>query len=443
MNNQSKNLTTRQKEILSLLRKGLTNSEICRTLNISANTVKVHLANIYKALEVTNRTEAVSTDIAEKATKPTADDDIHVAITGSDGLAATSLAKGLSLSIVEGLHHYHLFRIKDSVASQPPPTYQIQVTGTPGKDDSLFVTLYRGDTSEILWSISQKIGDGDDIQLLASQIAIQLFNHMVSSAARTYETDKGKSPQWWYASCFANFQTESGSRESFDEIVSTLEALSREENHHTYAAYSLVSAYYAAINESWGDAEQYGARIGEIACSEMRRNPYSIYSQFMMALYNIVIGNKSEAIAYFLQILDANPQDFRARRMLAQIYLLVGKEDKALLLLNENERFLPESPGQPFQSTSRAFIYFLQGKFAESEEVARQVLLFHPETPLARLILIACSNKKGDFEQSDKHIRKFFEYHPHFRKSDLEHLLSGIAPSKKDVILDCINNVFP
>lgn len=443
MKDQSKLLTSRQKEILSLLRKGLTNSEICRTLNISTNTVKVHLANIYKTLEVTNRTEAVSTNIAEGTSRLATDDDIHIAITGCDGLSGTPLAKGLSLAIVEALHHYHLFRIKDSIESQPAPTYQIQVTGTPEKDENLFVTLYRGDTSEILWSVSQKIGDGDDIQFLASQITIQLFNHMVSSAAHTYETDKEKFPQWWYASCYANIQTESGSRESFDEIVSTLEALHREDNHHAYVAHSLASAYYVAINESWVDAERYGAKIGEIACSEMRKNPYSIYSQFMMALYNIVIGNKSEAIAYFLQILDANPHDFRSRRMLAQIYLLVGKEDKALVLLNENERFLPESSGQPFQSTPRAFIYFLQGRFAESEEVARQVLLFHPETPLARLILIACNNKKGDFEQSDRHIRKFFEYHPHFKKSDLEHLLSGIAPSKKDVILDSIKNVFP
>ena len=118
MKDQSKLLTSRQKEILSLLRKGLTNSEICRALNISANTVKVHLANIYKALEVTNRTEAVSTDITKSARRQTTDDDIHITITGCDGLTATPLAKGLSLAIVEALHHYHLFRIKDSIESQ-------------------------------------------------------------------------------------------------------------------------------------------------------------------------------------------------------------------------------------------------------------------------------------------------------------------------------------
>ena len=144
MKDQSKLLTSRQKEILSLLRKGLTNSEICSTLNISTNTVKVHLANIYKTLEVTNRTEAVSTNIAEGTSRLATDDDIHIAITGCDGLSGTPLAKGLSLAIVEALHHYHLFRIKDSIESQPAPTYQIQVTGTPEKDENLFVTLSRG-----------------------------------------------------------------------------------------------------------------------------------------------------------------------------------------------------------------------------------------------------------------------------------------------------------
>ncbi|WP_367273763.1 tetratricopeptide repeat protein [Fibrobacter sp.] len=162
-----------------------------------------------------------------------------------------------------------------------------------------------------------------------------------------------------------------------------------------------------------------------------------------MGVYNIVIGNKSEAIAYFKQILKANPEDFRTRSMLAQIYLLTGKEDKALHLFNENERYLPESAGMALQSTTKAFIYYLQEKYDESEEVAAQVVLFHPETPLARLIVIACKNRKGDFEQSESHIKKFFEYHPHFKKSDLEKLLSGIAPSKKNVILSCISNVFP
>lgn len=52
-------LTPRQLEILRLLAKGLTNREICGVLGIAEGTVKAHLAALFEALDVTNRTEAV------------------------------------------------------------------------------------------------------------------------------------------------------------------------------------------------------------------------------------------------------------------------------------------------------------------------------------------------------------------------------------------------
>jgi DNA-binding NarL/FixJ family response regulator len=52
-------LTHRQLEVLSLLAKGETNKNISRHLNVSENTVKVHVTAILKALGVSNRTQAV------------------------------------------------------------------------------------------------------------------------------------------------------------------------------------------------------------------------------------------------------------------------------------------------------------------------------------------------------------------------------------------------
>jgi DNA-binding NarL/FixJ family response regulator len=52
-------LSKRQYEVYSLLQRGYTNSDIANTLFLTVNTVKTHLANIYKKLEVSNRTEAV------------------------------------------------------------------------------------------------------------------------------------------------------------------------------------------------------------------------------------------------------------------------------------------------------------------------------------------------------------------------------------------------
>jgi len=53
-------LTAREIEILTLIAKGLSNSEAASVLGVSRATVRTHLEHIYDKLEVTNRVEAVT-----------------------------------------------------------------------------------------------------------------------------------------------------------------------------------------------------------------------------------------------------------------------------------------------------------------------------------------------------------------------------------------------
>lgn len=52
------NLTSREIEVLQLLAVGMFNKEIAENLNISERTVKNHVSNIFKKLDVTDRTQA-------------------------------------------------------------------------------------------------------------------------------------------------------------------------------------------------------------------------------------------------------------------------------------------------------------------------------------------------------------------------------------------------
>ncbi|MBX7100456.1 MAG: response regulator transcription factor [Myxococcaceae bacterium] len=58
-----KPLSDREREILQLVAKGVSNSEAAKLLGVSKATIRTHLEHIYRKLEVTNRVEAVTEGI--------------------------------------------------------------------------------------------------------------------------------------------------------------------------------------------------------------------------------------------------------------------------------------------------------------------------------------------------------------------------------------------
>jgi DNA-binding CsgD family transcriptional regulator len=58
-------LTVRQRELLHLVAAGHTNAQIARRLGITEGTVRTHLENIYRLLQVSSRTAAVTRAFAE------------------------------------------------------------------------------------------------------------------------------------------------------------------------------------------------------------------------------------------------------------------------------------------------------------------------------------------------------------------------------------------
>ncbi|CUH99315.1 Transcriptional regulatory protein UhpA [Leisingera aquaemixtae] len=62
-------LSRRERTMLEALSKGLTNKELSKELEISTNTVKFHLSNLYEKLSVKNRAQAIAFYYANRAAR--------------------------------------------------------------------------------------------------------------------------------------------------------------------------------------------------------------------------------------------------------------------------------------------------------------------------------------------------------------------------------------
>lgn len=437
-------LTSRQKEILSLLRKGLTNSEICFALNISANTVKVHLANIYRILEVTNRTEAVSTDMTSNPQEEDSEE-ISLAIYHSNDFLNTPLVHTLYLAIVQSLQGCGVFQIKVCGPDDDDRNcdYRIKLSTTQGENQALFMALHKKDSETLLWSNLQKIQLGDDISLLAEQISIQLFRHIILAAAETYENFPDSTPQWWYGSCYSISKMENRSKEHFENCERIQTDLLGGDAHKDFVAGATAAVYYVGVTENWIKGDESVKKLGEIVSETMRENPSSVYSLYSIALYNMLLGNNRESVSYFELIMHTNsPMRVSCRRLLSQVYSLTEQKERAQQQLDEYERVIPPSMFQPFQIVAKAFIHFMQGEFADCLKISEQLLMFHPEIPYARLLTIACNYKCKNFDEYRKQSRMLFEYNPNFSNDDLNRFFDCFAPAQRGEITDCLKNLF-
>lgn len=435
-------LTPRQSQILDLIRKGLTNNEICKTLNISANTVKVHIARIFKTLEVTNRTEAVATGLLPQ--EDTAPEnklkDLVITFQRKGTFPEPSNAYSLYLSIVEAIHQYHLFRIVDASEMDIDPGFVIEVSASNSGEEILYLSVRIGHSHDILWTTSIKI-NSDDLQMLAQKSTILLFRSIVLESAKLSYTPNSSIPYWWYAWTYCYAKLENRSQDSFEITKEKLTPLTQEDSYCDIALYVLATAYYYATLESWGNTNENAQMLGELARKAMHNAPYSIYSQMVMALYNISIGNKAEAIAYLKQVIEANPQAIMPRTILSQIYLLTGQEKLATELIDDCIKHVPESALQHAYQ-AKTFLLLLQGKIEDCKNLANQVLLFNPKAMAIRLIVIACCNILGKTVESKDHAQKLLEYYPNLTIRDVEQLLKGVTESKKNYFLQCVQSIF-
>ena len=435
--------TARQKQVLSLVRKGFTNVEICKALNISANTVKVHLAKIYKIMKVNNRTEAASVEYEEADDCVKKIPQVRILVTKKNDFKNSQMDKFFFL-LDQNLHRFRLFDVRNEpIESETSEfSYQIVFSGSENPSSSVYLSLYSSEKKDFLWAYSQRLDESSDIDFICSQITKLLYRQMLNSAALDFGKGESVLPSWWLVSAFVNYKMDCRCKESFSRCECEVLSLLQKGLGNSFLKFSLVRLYYTAITESWVKPQKYFSQIQDLAYSAMREEPYSDYARLMMALYDILAGNKKEAITYLTLVIEANPQNVWARIILAQVYLLMGDNVKAFELFKDHERFFSDLANDPMQIIAKAFIYFLQKKYDECEKYALQVSYMRPESLYPLLFLIVCSLVKGDVNAVQEYKEMMFQYHPNFKISNCFTLLKGVDPEQFKTIESLLNKAF-
>lgn len=430
-------LTRRQIEILSLLRKGLTNQAIGNSLCISQNTVKVHLANIYKILGVTNRTEAASIEISRVIAKKS----VHLLFCDLPKFETHFNAKYFYLSLIKDLNQFDLFNVQVEKENSPvsPTDFFVNATYSEGQNPTLFFSLHHACSPEILWSASYTFTADEDLQLEASRLAIRLWVQLELASARLYKKDPSLQPSWWYATSYYRVKGEGRTKEIWLEAKQALEAISELDEEHIYVSFALVDFHYKALLEQWCALKDYQTRIQELAAHVMRFMPESQYSMFIIAFSNILAGSNEGAAFYLNKIIAVNPLNRNARHLLAQMYMLLGKEELGLEQLNEYQKLYPESMEQPYIQAIKALFLCLAKRFDECIQHCADVLFIIPETPVTRLVMISALGWTSQLELSQKHIDLFYHYHPNFKLVDLGSVTRVMHVDKRNLLLEGIS----
>jgi DNA-binding CsgD family transcriptional regulator/tetratricopeptide (TPR) repeat protein len=439
-------LTERQTEIMALVRKGLTNQDICGVLGISANTVKVHLANIYKILDVANRTEAVTVLGESVKTEAPPIRKFHFRkpclIVRSDG-KRTSLPDSLTTTVVQyivsRLQLFETFQIQlEKEPDETENTYIIAVEEkgeTPGK---YFVCMHQLENSSILWTDILVIDDPSQLTVKVDRMVSTLHWKFELAAAERYRATGDKSLNGWDAVYGIKHLINHREKKEWHNMMLSLRRVQQMSNNDIWSLYGLGLAWYVALLEKWC-VEADGVReLMSLGKKAMQVAPNSQYAWSLMAFIFIVEKRYQDAIGYLTRVVSYNPYNLVALQVLAQIYTLENQCTDGIRLMEQMKMLAPEFYESPTTQAAEAVLLFFHGDYDSCRKRVDDALFVLPEFLIPRLLKIAlevhANNKTGVANQANL----LRTYHPNFNADSFAEFVSGVHPKHLLMLQDTL-----
>lgn len=428
-------LTPRQREIVELLSKGLTNHEISALLGIAENTVRVHVAAILAVLGASNRTEAAfiyrrRTDTADAATAERPAIAVLPFVDMGPGEDRDHLADGLTEDLIGRLSAWRWFAVishassrryagadQDRIRRELGAAYVVTAT-VRRTTDRLRVHVHLSETTSAAALHSSSVdapmqdvfATQDEVcRRIIARLAPELMQAAGTDAARHIEPTSsatGAAAAWQHAVRGMWHLNQRGdndiaqARDAFDAAV-------RVDPRCLFAWYGRCLLHQHLLWEQRSEDPARDLEALRAAATEcLRIAPHAWQSRTAAGLAAMLGGDRETAEHHLRAALAENPSSSQALSLLAQCHGLAGRHAECAAVLEDALRLNPWSSSRWLYQSSLGVMHYLAGDHAKAIARLEDALRERPDAPSVLVVLAAVHAECGALEAASTAVER-------------------------------------
>ncbi len=427
-------LSPRQREVLELLAKGLTNEDIAGVLGIATATVKAHMTALMNALDVTNRTEAVSLFL-NNSVGPTAVEQVMsrpaIAVLPLVPLDDGPRTRNVGLAVAHDLANlfscWSWFPVIASAATDEARSLgSTQAIGRAlgarflvdgslrlnGEAWRLLVRIDDAETGHTVWTdrydfaASELFAVQDDVcqRVVASAYPVLMSRVQLGGPGRANEIAPWE---------LAHQGMQLVARRESKAAITAADRLSRALETDPLLVlghYGLgLSAYDDVLNQ-WTTPEAARERLIASASRCIEIAPHIAEGYFLQARWFQTRGEHTRAVPVLEMAINRNPSFAPGHALLAQALHLSGRSEDGLARMRHALRLGPRA-----FVAGLALLHFMRREYDQALENAETAASFAPHYTFARVLAAASAQHIGDHARALEHARRLATDYPPFR----------------------------
>lgn len=447
-------LTSRQMEILEYISKGCTNAEIARFLGLSENTVKVHVARLFSALNVTNRTEAALyyQKSKENQIQDSLNNSIVVIISDfkSNTLPIESLKKikdvVISLLALKTFVDVIVESNIDQIQSNSRDLYllrsEIEKTGS-SFDLNVYVDDYKNKSSIWNKSLSNEHFSGKNVEDWAAQaISANVFRVLVSQIdiiePENLSVPENKSTSILFGLRMIEIRT----KESVQKAYEIFSGILKQNPHNIFALYGLASTEYLnLLHHFTQDIEQSKANF--VFCSQTLKNlsQSSALSWYVQAVGQMMIGDRPGAILLLNNALRLDPSLQIVYPLLGQLYCFTGEYQKGYDFMDYGFSLCPEFRYSGNNLVTMGILLFGLERYSEAVAVLEESFYLQTDSWVNRGIYLTSLFLMGQVNKAKKEAKDFQKMIDEANPFTIRNSLNLLNASMKKRVEDALSGM--